>query len=152
MPTTSHAVPALAHPAATDDAVPRLPRRRDSSEDHRLRAELGVSGIVTNVNTVRSFGRATFGDMDLTETVAVLREKVAAVQANDLSGPEATLTSQAVALDTIFNELARRAAAHLSDNLPAAEALLRLGLKAQAQCRATLQTLAELKNPSRWPS
>lgn len=113
----------------------------------RVRAELGLSGIVTNVNTVRSFGKATFGDMGLTETVAVLREKIAAVHANDLSGPEATLTSQALALDTIFNELARGAAANLEHNLPAAETLLRLGLKAQSQCRATLQTLAELKNP-----
>src|ERR1700752_4259374 len=106
MPTTSRAAPALAPPAAAGDAAPRPPRTRDSSAERRLRAELGVSGIVTNVNTVRSFGKASFGDMDLTATVAALREKIAAVEANDLSGPVATLTSQAVALDTIFNELA----------------------------------------------
>ena len=31
--------------------------------------------------------------------------------------------------------------------LPAAETYLRLALKAQAQCRATVEALAEIKNP-----
>ena len=71
-----------------------------------------------------------------------------AVQGGNLAGLETTLTAQAVALDAIFNELARRAAANMGEYLNATEVYLRLGLKAQAQCRATLQTLAEIKNPS----
>jgi antirestriction protein ArdC len=55
--------------------------------------------------------------------------------------------AQATALDAIFNGLAKRAAANLDISLTAAETCLRLGLRAQAQCRATLQTLAEIKNP-----
>ncbi len=64
-----------------------------------------------------------------------------------MSDIEATLATQAVALNSIFNELARRAALNMSEHLNATEIYLRLGLKAQAQCRATLETLAEMKNP-----
>src|SRR4051794_3522248 len=40
-----------------------------------------------------------------------------------------TLTAQALALDTIFNEMARRAALNMDEYLNAAESYLRLGLK-----------------------
>src|SRR6202041_2450779 len=65
----------------------------------------------------------------------------------NLAGLEETLTAQAVALDAIFNEMARRASANMGEYLSPTETYLRLGLKAQAQCRATLQTLFEMKNP-----
>ena len=61
--------------------------------------------------------------------------------------PEAMLTSQAVALNIIFAELARRAAMNMGEYIEATERYLRLALKAQAQCRATTETLAALKNP-----
>src|ERR1700749_2807632 len=76
-----------------------------------------------------------------------MREKARAVQAGNLAGLEEALTPQAVALDAIFNEMARRAALNMGEYINAAETYLRLGLKAQAQCRATLQTLFEMKNP-----
>lgn len=57
------------------------------------------------------------------------------------------MTAQAVALDAIFTELARRAALNMGQHMGATETYMRLALKAQAQCRATLQTLAEIKNP-----
>ena len=68
------------------------------------------------------------------------------MQAGNLAGLEATLAAQAVALDAIFNELARRAAANMGEYLNATEIYLRLGLKAQAQRWAT-QTLFEINNP-----
>ena len=76
-----------------------------------------------------------------------MRNATQAVQAGNLSGLEATLTAQAVALNAIFNEMARRAALNMGEYIDATEVYLRLGLKAQAQCRATLQTLFEMKNP-----
>jgi hypothetical protein len=48
-------------------------------------------------------------------------------------------------LDVIFGGLARRAADEHS--LPHFQAILQLALRAQAQCRATIQTLGELKAP-----
>ncbi len=47
----------------------------------------------------------------------------------------------------MFLELARRSGANMGEYIQAAEAYMRLALKAQAQCRATLETLANTKNP-----
>jgi hypothetical protein len=58
------------------------------------------------------------------------------------------LAIQAHTLDTIFNELARRSQANMGGGyLDAADRYMRLALKAQSQCRATIETLAEMKNP-----
>jgi hypothetical protein len=47
----------------------------------------------------------------------------------------------------IFMNLARRAAANMGEHMSATESYMRLALKAQSQCRATLETLAVIKNP-----
>lgn len=70
------------------------------------------------------------------------------VSQGDLKRPEAILTAQAHTLDAVFNALARRAALNLGEYTNAAEIYLRLALKAQSQCRATLETLAAIKNPA----
>jgi hypothetical protein len=62
-----------------------------------------------------------------------------------LNRAEALLTAQAHTLDGIFNYLARKA--FNADYLNQYETYLRLGLKVQSQCRATLETLAAIKNP-----
>ncbi len=55
------------------------------------------------------------------------------------------LTARAHTLDTIFNNLARRAInAEYMDHL---DRYLKLALRAQSQCRATWETLATIKNP-----
>jgi hypothetical protein len=55
------------------------------------------------------------------------------------------LTAQAHTLDAIFHRLAQKAT-H-SEYLNELDANLRLALKAQSQCRTTLETLAAIKNP-----
>ena len=47
----------------------------------------------------------------------------------------------------IYTELVILARNNLIDHFDEAERLMRLGLKAQNQCRATLETLATIKNP-----
>jgi len=64
-----------------------------------------------------------------------------------LSSAEALLMSQALALNTVFGELARRAALNMGEYMDATDKYMRLALKAQGQCRATLETLAVIKNP-----
>ena len=118
----------------------------NSKTSARLVAELGMSSIVSNASTARAFSRA-FGEMSITEAFEVLKDKVESIKANDLTGLEATLTSQAVALNAIFTELAKRASTNMGQYLNATEIYLRLAFKAQAQCRATIETLAEIKNP-----
>jgi hypothetical protein len=113
----------------------------------RLFAEVSASPETLSAVTARTYTQPGMGPLDLTECVSVMKDKAAAVRAGDLSGAESTLAAQAVALDAIFHELARRAALNMGEYLPAAETYMRLAMKAQSQCRTTLQALAEIKNP-----
>lgn len=54
---------------------------------------------------------------------------------------------QATALDAIFTALAHRASVNLGHYPETAERYLRMALKAQSQCRMTLESLATIKNP-----
>lgn len=125
---------------------------RITAEDHcgsheRDVAKVAMSPAVSNAQTVRHFAKGTFGELDLTESVAVMREKIEAVQNDKTQGVEAILTAQAVALDAIFGEMARRAALNMGHHLATTETYMRMALRAQNQCRATLETLATIKNP-----
>ena len=68
-------------------------------------------------------------------------------EAGDLAIASRLLASQAITLDSMFTELARRAALNLSEYVNAAERYGRLALKAQSNCRATLEALAKLHQP-----
>lgn len=57
------------------------------------------------------------------------------------------LASQAVTLDAIFTEMARRSGMNMGEYLDASERYMRLALKAQANSRATLEALAKLHQP-----
>lgn len=85
---------------------------------------------------------------DINEVNALARTlslQVDDVTNGSMKRPEAMLLSQAHTLDELFNNLARRA--RNQDQLKQYETFLRLALKAQGQCRSTLETLAAIKNP-----
>ena len=102
---------------------------------------------MTGALATTEFSKGTFGELSLAESIAVLKNKVSAVQRGDLRNAEALLTTQAVPLNVIFTELARRAARNMGTYLDVTDTYLRLALKAQSQCRTTLETLATIKNP-----
>ncbi|MGF6608484.1 hypothetical protein OKW45_003406 [Paraburkholderia sp. WSM4175] len=109
-------------------------------------ALIASSPVVRGAVTGRKYAEPVFGaELDLTAYLAELNRQAAAVRAGDLSGVEALLVTQANTLDMIFNQFARKAA--FSEYLNQMQAHLSLALKAQAQCRATLEALAEIKNP-----
>ncbi len=85
------------------------------------------------------------GELDLGELVDVLGERCKSVNDGDLKRVESMLLSQAYSLDTMFASLARRG--RNQEGLKQYETHLKLALKAQSQCRATLETLAAIKNP-----
>lgn len=84
-------------------------------------------------------------DGEIAELMGALQEVSGRVSGGDLKDVEAMLVQQAVALDSIFANLAGRASR--ADTMQRLEAYLRLALKAQSQSRATLEALAEIKNP-----
>lgn len=124
-------------------AVP--PSRPDATEDEHV-AELLVGGVATNATTVMVFAKGTLGEeVDLTETFRALQADGRKVQAGDLSGLERVLAAQAVALNTVFGEMARRAALNTGEYLDTTDRYMRLAMRAQSQCRATVETLALIK-------
>lgn len=87
------------------------------------------------------------GALDLNELIGALESQCKAASAGDLSQVEHMLVSQAHALDAIFNSLAQRAAVNFGEHINAGEMYLRLAMRAQAQCRSTIEALGVLKNP-----
>jgi hypothetical protein len=65
----------------------------------------------------------------------------------DLTLASKILAAQAVTLDSMFAELARRAALNMGEYVTATERYGRLALKAQSNCRAALEALAKLHQP-----
>lgn len=83
--------------------------------------------------------------LDVPTLVQALKDQGAAANRNDLSQAEAMLMNQATALQSLFARMAERATS--TEYLTSFETFMRVALKAQAQCRATLETLAAIKNP-----
>jgi hypothetical protein len=106
--------------------------------------EAVLSPTIQGAVAIEAWGRYV-GKVDLADLVTDLRERVEKVQGGDMQPVEAMLYAQAVTLETIFTSLARRATSQ--EYLKQFQAYLGLALKAQAQCRATLEALAEIKNP-----
>ena len=84
-------------------------------------------------------------EVDLSELAAGLNNTFKRVKDGDLSSLEAMLVAQATALQTMFASLARRAATQ--EHLRQYETFMGLALKAQAQSRATITALVDLKYP-----
>ena len=113
----------------------------------QLMAQVAADGIVGNARSLVAFGHGTFGELSLTDCAEVLTATAKGLNDGDLSAAVTMLSSQAVALNAVFGELARRSALNMGEYIEASERYLRLALKAQGQCRATLETLAAIKNP-----
>lgn len=77
-----------------------------------------------------------------------MHDRVTKAGAGDLSLASELLTAQALSLDGIFTDMARRAEHQMrAGYLQAFELYARLALKAQAQSRATVEALAKLHQP-----
>jgi hypothetical protein len=78
---------------------------------------------------------------------AALVKSAQRVNAGNMEDVEATLVSQAVTLNFMFGELSRTAASNMSTHPEAADRYFRMSMQAQNQCRMTLETLSNIKNP-----
>jgi len=93
------------------------------------------------------FATGTMGEVDMTQLAALIRDQAKAATGGDLSHSEMMLASQATALNLVFGDMMRRAADNRSEYPLAFDRYMKVALKAQAQCRATLESLAAIKNP-----
>lgn len=132
--------------AAKEPNQLRVPEEPGVSKERRL-ANVLMNPAVHSAATCVTFGTGSFGKVEITDTLDAVLATINEVRSGDLSGPEATLVSQAHSLNAIFSELARRSALNMGEYIEASEKYMKLALKAQAQCRATIETLAAIKNP-----
>jgi len=87
----------------------------------------------------------TSAKLDIFCLISALKENSEQVVKGDMQLIETMLITQAQTLDAIFNNMAVRS--YNSEYLKPMDHKMRLALKAQSQCRATLETLANIKNP-----
>ena len=99
------------------------------------------SALVVNAYQTNIMG----GDVDLDGLVTNMQVNFKAVSDGDMSTMEAMLVGQATALQTMFTSLAMRAASQ--EYLNQYQTYMALALKAQAQSRATISALVDLKYP-----
>lgn len=102
-----------------------------------LRPEVHAAGVISLIEN----------DTDINSLIVELMNQVEAVTKGDMKSVEGMLVSQAYTLNEMFNNLARRAYLNFGEYLDSGERYLRLAMKAQGQCRSTIETLAEMKNP-----
>ncbi len=129
----------------------RDPNRTDAAgeADEERATSIARAVIMPTVQAATTLKEYTkrFGELELKGLIDSLTEQTKAVNEGDLSRLESMLSAQAHTLDAIFNDLARRAALNMGEHMQACETYLKLAFRAQAQCRTTLETLAEIKQP-----
>lgn len=128
--------------------VKTLPAFEASGEEaYRDCATIVITPELAALRVIQGAERGSgFGDLvDIAAIGCQLRDQAAAVNRGDLSQAEAMLMNQATALQSLFARLAERGMG--CDQAPAFEANMRMALRAQNQCRATIETLAAIKNP-----
>lgn len=109
----------------------------------KLKATCSLSASFNAATLVQAL--SVQGELNLIDLFTLLGERCKEVHGGDLKHAENMLIAQAHSLDAMFANLARRGLAQ--EGLEQYQAHMKLALKAQSQCRATLETLAAIKNP-----
>ncbi len=121
----------------------------DDSEAEKARKStvLFASNEMAALRVMRGAERKSgnWEHFDVPSLMDQLRDQAAAINRGDLAHAEAMLMNQATALQSLFARLAERGMS--CEDAAAFEVNMRIALRAQSQCRATLETLATIKNP-----
>ena len=118
--------------------------------DGRVMADLTLLPFTRHAAVLGSIGSKLYdgaGRPPIMETTKALTEQADKAAQGDTTLSSHLLASQALTLDTLFTEMVRRADSNMGKHPDAMERYMRLALKAQANCRTTLETLAKLHQP-----
>lgn len=113
------------------------------------RANIGLAPLFKAAVTSKAYAPA-IGEQDLAAVLERLGEISSRVVSGETKDVESMLAAQALTLDSIFHKLALQAERNIGQYPKATDLYLRLALKAQNQCRATAETLANLKSPRQY--
>lgn len=103
-------------------------------------------GVVVHGATMKMFGKLPH-EPQFDDYARSIKAQAEAVTTGNLTVASEMLMAQAVSLDVLFAELARRATINMGDYPQATERYARLAFKAQSGSRATLEALAKLHQP-----
>ena len=107
-------------------------------------AKASLSAANNGAAVISEYGKP-FGDLDFHDVAEKLSEVSKEISSGNMARVEAMLIDQAHALQSMFMNFSRRALnQQYQSNL---ESFFKMALKAQNQCRMTLETLATIKNP-----
>ena len=129
-------------PKGTSKPKAKEPYVITTADKARMALKPSLNGAVV-IQTYQ--GNIMGKEADLNVLIDQLRDTFTEVKGGDMHTLEAMLISQATALQTIFTSLARRAQSQ--EYQKHLESFLGLALKAQAQSRATISALVDLKYP-----
>jgi hypothetical protein len=117
----------------------------EAGEKAKAVAHLTLRASANAAAVMDKYTANIFGETDVGALIDMLVTDIKQVQGGDLGKVEAMLMGQAEALQSMFVSFARRA--QVQDYQPNLESFFRMALKAQNQCRMTLETLTTIKNP-----
>jgi len=133
----------------TDFPRKEVPVHRGETEEQTCRNHAGVTTspelaahrVINAAERNSGMGQ----HIDTPTMLETLRDQAKAVNEGNLKNAEAMLMNQATALQTLFARLTEKALG--AEYMCNFEGYMRLALRAQSQCRTTLETLATIKHP-----
>ncbi len=123
---------------------------KTKSERRQRTSALAAAGGLANVSVIAAYQRGVFDpdDVDLLEIRHEVVRRSNQIGEGNETHVSGLLMAQMLALNSIFTSLALKAQPD-DESVPTRdkETFLRLALKAQSQCRLTLETLMAIGNP-----
>lgn len=125
--------------------------QKADEREHLATAKAVVAPDFRHGVTVAQIMKPQMGSSDFApgagDYADAVQERANGAADGDLAFASRMLAAQAMTLDTIFTEMARRMALNMGEYLGATETYGRIAMKAQAQSRAALEALAKLHQP-----
>jgi len=113
----------------------------------QFKAKVSLSGALPNAATARDYTSDLLGGLDVKDFVQQMNDNIKAANDGNMDDLVGMLTAQAGALNAMFNHFARHA--NKATQLPHLDVYTRMAMKAQSQCRTTIEAIAEIKFPKR---
>jgi hypothetical protein len=124
----------------------QIQRQEGESENDALARTMLNPHVQAGVS-LSLLAQGPFPGVGLNELVEALEGTSGEIKKGDLDRLEETLVAHATVLDAIFNQLAGLAINNLGHHMNTVEIFMKLALRAQSQCRATIESVVSMKRP-----
>ena len=121
---------------------------REGEDQNQRYADVKLGEYIAPTFATLKFATEIIGEVSLENAMHSIIGSVERVTSqNNLTGVEGILVTQAYSLNLIFSECLRKSAVNAGEYFEASQRFFAMALKAQNQCRMTLETLSNIKNP-----